>query len=590
MVGKYKGKTSRLARSQVLIDDYYELSYLILRLGNRGMPRGEFLREAFSLLLEFSGCDAVEFRLRDGDFNYYAEMVGGSSGNFRFGIIDGAADESGKVLPYTDGQAPLERLCRDLLQGRLEPDQPCFTERGTFWTGATAKTLVKVPSPEGGTSAAAYAVNGDYESLIVAPFAVGEEDVGLLLLKSRQRDFFGRAEAEFYEGVAQSIGVAVADRRAHWKLRERVKEMTCLYGIAELASRPGISTEEVWKGIVALLPPAMQYPEITIGRVAVDNVVHTTEDFEETPYKLSADVVVDGERRGVVEVQYKEAKRDYEPGIFLQEEQSLIDAIARQIGLILENRQAEEETTRLQEQLRHADRLATIGQLAAGVAHELNEPLASVLSFAELLKDDPDLSAQGMKDLDKILTAALHAREVVRKLLFFAREVPTIKQAVNLSEGVEDALSLLASRFDKENIACVPNLARDLPEIVADPAQLHQVIVNLVVNAVQAMPGGGELTITTAADDEYVYLVVEDTGCGMNEEIKKNIFLPFFTTKEIGQGTGLGLPVVHGIVTSHGGTVGVTSEPGRGSRFEVRLPIRPKPRPAPGKAENEPEE
>ncbi len=568
-------KTKRAATAALLIDDYYELSHHILRLGNRGLPRGEFLREAFALLIEASGCDAVEFRLRDGDFCYYAEMTGGAARNFRFGVIDGIANEDGKVLPCADDDTPTERLCRDVMRGGFEAGQPCFTEKGTFWTGSAAETSVVGSSAGGEASAAPYPVGGDYGSLIVAPFSVGEEDVGLLLLKSRQENFFGRAEADFFEGVAQNAGVAIADRRTRWKLGERVKEMTGLYGIAEVASRPGISAGEVFREIVRLLPPAMQYPDITVGKIVIDGVVYATEEGGDAPYKLSADIVVNGENRGIVEVQYKEAKLDYEPGIFLQEEQSLIDAIAHQIGLILENRQAEEERSRLQEQLRHADRLATIGQLAAGVAHELNEPLASVLSFAELLKENAGLSAQGTKDLSTILTAALHARVVVRQLLFFAREVPTIKQAVDVGSVVEEALSLLQSRFDKENVECELKLAPDIPKTVADPAQLHQVVVNLLVNAFQAMPGGGRLTVRTTADDEYVYFAVEDTGVGMSEDVKKNIFLPFFTTKEVGQGTGLGLPVVHGIVTAHGGSVSVETEPGRGSRFEVRLPRRP---------------
>jgi two-component system NtrC family sensor kinase len=566
--------TSRLARSVLLVEDYYELSHLILRLGSRGLPRGEFLREAFSLLLQFSGCDAVEFRLRDGDFCYYAEMTGGASRNFRFGIIDGIPGEDGKALPCGADDAPLERLCRDILRGGIANGQPCFTEKGTFWTGGAGETPVEGVSVAGG-EAASYKVGGGYASLIAAPFFVGREDVGLLLLKSRRKYAFGRAEAEFFEGVAQNVGVAIADRRTYWKLGERVKEMTCLYGIAEVASRPGISSGEVFREIVRLLPPAMQYPDITVGRIEVDGVVYATEEGEDAPYELSADILVNDERRGIVEVRYKEAKLDYEPGIFLREEQSLIDAIGRQISLILENRQAEEERAKLREQLRHADRLATIGQLAAGVAHELNEPLEIVLAFSELVRGHANVPGQMARDLDKILAASLQAREIVRKLLLFARQVPTIKSFVNLSDITSEAVSFLAPRFNKENVDCVMALAEGIPELTADPSQLHQVVVNLVVNAVQAMPGGGTLTVSTRFDEDNVYLAVEDTGVGMSEDVKKSIFLPFYTTKEVGQGTGLGLPVVHGIVTAHGGSVAVESGPGRGARFEVRLPLRP---------------
>jgi signal transduction histidine kinase len=132
----------------------------------------------------------------------------------------------------------------------------------------------------------------------------------------------------------------------------------------------------------------------------------------------------------------------------------------------------------------------------------------------------------------------------------------------------------LKARFADENIKCVLNLRPGILPLEADPAQLHQVIVNLVVNAIQATPRGGTVTISTEGDDEYVYLTVEDTGCGMSEDVRRQIFLPFFTTKDVGHGTGLGLAVVHGIVEAHGGTIGVHSEVGRGSRFVIILPLR----------------
>jgi two-component system NtrC family sensor kinase len=575
MDNKNNGKISRAVWTRFLADDYYELSHRILRCGVLGKPRGEFLRGISTLILDFSGCDALEFRVRDGDFSYLAEASRSGGTVFRFGAIDGYVGEDGVELPSRGVDTPREKLYRDILQRRFDPGQPYFTDHGTFWTGDAADATIFEFTADGESKGPGFKLGGEYGSQIIAPFGVGEADVGLLILRSRAKGYFTAQEADFYESVAQSVGVAVGDRGAYWRLRERVKEMTCLYGIAELASRPGISTEEVIRGIVELLPPAMQYPEITVGRIDVDGVAFATEDFEETPYKLSAGIIVNAERRGTVEVQYKEAKLDYEPGVFLREEQSLIDAVARQLGLILENRQAEEERARLQEQLRHADRLATIGQLAAGVAHELNEPLGNVLGFAQLIKKGPDLTEQVSRDVEKILTAALHARDVVKKLLIFARQMPTITSSVDLSAVTEEAYSFLASRLEKENIECVLALQTDMPRIMADPAQLRQVVVNLIVNAFQAMPGGGTLTLTTRGDDSHVYLIVGDTGVGMGEDVKKKIFLPFFTTKDVGQGTGLGLAVVHGIVASHGGSIDVRTEPGKGSKFEVRVPRKP---------------
>jgi signal transduction histidine kinase len=284
-------------------------------------------------------------------------------------------------------------------------------------------------------------------------------------------------------------------------------------------------------------------------------------------------MVVGGARRGVVEVFYTRDKAGFAEGPFLKEEQSLIDTVAREVSLVVERREAEIYKSKLQDQLRHADRLATIGQLAAGVAHELNEPLANILGFAQLAKREPALPATAAGDLQKIIKTSLHAREIIHKLLVFSRQKPLQKTRVDLNQVVEEGLNLLESRCAKAGIELVRSLEADLPEISADPSQLQQVLVNLLVNAIQASPSGGKLTIETRRGRDYVSLAVSDTGTGMSEEIKSKIFTPFFTTKDVDEGTGLGLAVVHGIVTSHRGVIHVDSEVGRGSRFEVQLPI-----------------
>jgi signal transduction histidine kinase len=151
--------------------------------------------------------------------------------------------------------------------------------------------------------------------------------------------------------------------------------------------------------------------------------------------------------------------------------------------------------------------------------------------------------------------------------------MPPRKTQVNLNQLVEEGLYFLESRCAKEGIELVRSLWPDLPEITADPGQLTQVLVNLVVNAVQAMPDGGKLAVETRVGDGYISLTVEDTGVGMSDKVAQKIFMPFFTTKDVDQGTGLGLAVVHGIVTSHGGSIKVDSKVGRGTRFEVKLPL-----------------
>ncbi len=403
----------------------------------------------------------------------------------------------------------------------------------------------------------------------------GGKQIDVSLTISPIRDAAGKiiGASVIARNITEQKKVDKTLKESEHALRERVKELTCLYSLAKLVERPGISLEEILEGIVKLLPPAWLYPEIASARIILNGHAYSTRNFREGGQSQKANIVASGEQRGVVEVVYLEKKPELDEGPFLREERSLIEAIAREVALIVERKQTEEDKERLQDQLRHADRLATIGQLSAGVAHELNEPIGSILGFAQLIKKYPELSEQVIQDIEKITKASLHAREVVKKLMLFARQMPPQKTRVNLNQVIEEGLYFLESRCAKEGIKVVRSLSPNLPEVIADQAQMTQVLVNIVVNAIQAMPDGGKLTIRTNASDRFISLTVEDTGVGMSEKVLKQIFLPFFTTKDVGQGTGLGLPVVQGIITSHSGSINVDSKVGQGTKFEIQLPI-----------------
>jgi two-component system NtrC family sensor kinase len=363
--------------------------------------------------------------------------------------------------------------------------------------------------------------------------------------------------------------------RVEWALRERVKELTCLYGIARVTQKRSRSLDAALQQIVELLPPAWQYPEIACAQIVLDEKVFSSGVFAETIHRQSAELKVGERRRGSVEVGYTRFIMAGDDSPFLSEEQSLIEMVAREIAIHIERHESDEQRAKLQEQLRHADRLATLGQLAAGVAHEINEPLANILGFAQLAKKAPRLPKQAGDDMDKIVRNCLHARGIIQKLLTFARQMPPERARIDLNSIVRDGLYFLESRCAKASIEVKRELCEDLPEISADASQLHQVLVNLVVNAIQAMPEGGVVTIGTSVEDDMVILTVADTGCGMTDDVKERVFTPFFTTKDINEGTGLGLAVVHGIVASHGGNISLESTPGHGTRFEVRLPVNP---------------
>jgi two-component system NtrC family sensor kinase len=202
----------------------------------------------------------------------------------------------------------------------------------------------------------------------------------------------------------------------------------------------------------------------------------------------------------------------------------------------------------------------------------LNDPLNHILGYARLIAKRDDLPDDVVRDADMVVTSALHARDTIRQLLTFARRMPQQRTQLLLGDVVQHALPLLQALSAKRDIDIVTDLAADLPTITADPGQLRQVLVNLVANAVHAMPDGGRVTIATRPpeDDDRIHLVVEDTGVGMTDEVTRNAFLPFFTTRE--HGTGLGLSVVHGIIDSLGGTIRLESRVGHGSRFEIAIP------------------
>ncbi len=223
-------------------------------------------------------------------------------------------------------------------------------------------------------------------------------------------------------------------------------------------------------------------------------------------------------------------------------------------------------------QLHRSEKLASLGRLAAGVAHEINNPLTGVLTFAHLMKEKPNMDGQDLQDLDLMIHETTRAAEIVRGLLDFARERAVIKEPLNLNEVIVRTIRLIRNQKLFERIAIEEDLANDLPDIEGDMNQLQQVLLNLSLNACEAMPTGGTLNIRTRSEDRGVMVRLADTGCGIQPEHLERVFDPFFTTKPVGKGTGLGLSVSYGIVQQHGGTIEVDSQPGRGTAFILVFP------------------
>jgi PAS domain S-box-containing protein len=241
----------------------------------------------------------------------------------------------------------------------------------------------------------------------------------------------------------------------------------------------------------------------------------------------------------------------------------------------------------LEEQFRQSQKMEAVGRLAGGVAHDFNNLLTVILGFSEQVINHPDLPEDAREDAQQVLKAAQSAASLTRQLLAFSRRQTLQPKVVDINEIVGRVRTML-SRTVGEHIEVITALGYPLPKVFADPTQIEQILMNLAVNARDAMPGGGRLLISTRAemlDDEYVrhhrgahpgphvLLTMSDTGAGMADEVKAHLFEPFFTTKEHGKGSGLGLATVYGIVKQSGGFVWVDTEPGRGATFQVYLPV-----------------
>ena len=254
----------------------------------------------------------------------------------------------------------------------------------------------------------------------------------------------------------------------------------------------------------------------------------------------------------------------------ITEEQRLEKAL-QQRNLELELRMG--ELRRTQAQLIQSAKMAAVGELAAGIAHELNNPLNSVLGSAELLLERAELDGRDRERLESIARQAYRASDIIRNLLDFARQRGTLRDWADVNQVVGDSLSLLRQRLENGGVALGEEYADGLPPLLLDASRIKEVFLSLALNALQAMPAGGRLVVRTEQRGDRVAVTFADDGEGIADDVLPRIFEPFYTTRPVGQGTGLGLSVSLGIVQDHGGTMQVDSRPGEGATFVIWLPV-----------------
>jgi len=387
----------------------------------------------------------------------------------------------------------------------------------------------------------------------------------------------------FFISVVQSRE-ALRDRTR--AVQERMKKLNCLYGISRIVEQAELSLDEMLQQIVNAIPASWQYPDITCARVVLGDTTIATCNCRNAPWILSSPIQVEGVPVGRVDVGYLEARPACDEGPFQREERNLLNVIAERIGHIVERRRMQSECMTLQEQLTQAQKMEAVGQLAAGVAHDFNNLITLILAHTGQVRGQTGQTPEVAAALEVVENAARQATEVTRSLMTFASCMPARKQRVDLRDVLRDSVRML-TRTLPASIELAADFCEQPQWVLADPTQLHQVILNLALNARDAMPQGGRLIVgvgpASTADlralpgglnacADWARLLVCDTGVGIPPDLVPRLFEPFFTTKPRGQGTGLGLPVVHGIIREHRGHVRIQSEPGTGTEFCVLLP------------------
>lgn len=340
-----------------------------------------------------------------------------------------------------------------------------------------------------------------------------------------------------------------------------------LDGEAELASRLELCSR-------VLAQPAEAAKALLLAEnPSLDRRFAGVAGLEKIKFSLFLPLVEDNKPSGLICI-----NRDEEEAYFSEDDLQRARIFGSLVNLALRNSSLYRQLQETQGQLIQAEKMSALGQLAGGLAHEINNPLSGILGLTQLVLESTDKNSQNYADLKEIEKAVFRCKKIIVSLLSFSRQEKTRTEPVSINEVIEETLTLCARQMELKHIRINRQLAPALPMVSADFQQLMQVFLNMFTNAKDAMPDGGELGIETRllktpGGAEVIMTSISDTGTGISPDIVDRIFDPFFTTKPVGKGTGLGLSVCSGIIHKHNGTIKAQSEPGKGSTFTIGLPV-----------------
>ena len=357
------------------------------------------------------------------------------------------------------------------------------------------------------------------------------------------------------------------NKRLTRSLNERIKELSCLYEISKITQNQELDLAGILNSISEVIPSGWQFPNKMGAKIMLDGEQYGSN--KNPLFTQNVTLTINSIERGNLTVFYHKNPSKNQP-TFIPEEEALIHQIGLKLMAIIDLHEKRENEKRVQQRLRHNDRLNLLGEITAGIAHELNTPLGNILGFSELmLKKEKEPTK--INDLKRIVSSSLHARSIVKKLMFFSCEMPSQFKKYDLNKLIKENIHLLQLQLNEKDIQVELLLSETALPTRADAVQFSQILFNLVLNAVSAMDTNGKLKIKTSLEESEINLEISDNGKGMTKETAAKIFQPFYTTKAVGEGTGLGLAVVYGIVQSHGGSITVSSELNKGTTFIIKL-------------------
>ena len=420
-------------------------------------------------------------------------------------------------------------------------------------------------------------------AVAIVPVQRGGERIGAVTIASARREAFTPLQLERVEAMSDLLSVALANAELFETMRQAEWRFRTLFRAAPDAVLTVLQTTgRVREANDAVREVFGLEPHQVVGRSLADLVV---DEDRASLERMLANAFAGAPGR--TEVQVVDPTQPDAPCKVVALAASRLPEADPPSALLIGRDMTHER--QMHARLMESDRLAAVGELVAGVAHEVNNPLSSISAFAQLLLRDSTLSAQQRESIEVIRAETTRASQVVKDLLAFARRSEPQRVPLDLNAVVTRSLRMRQYQFDETGVRVETDLADDLPSVMGDARQLQQVCLNLLTNAIQAMSaGGGTLRVRSRREGDVVRLEVADSGPGMAPHVRQHVFEPFFTTKKEGEGTGLGLSVSYGIVTAHGGTIELVETGPQGTTFRVTLPAGDSPADSPEGAREQP--